>query len=54
MADRKHRKGSQNTYLAKQLIDCTGNALIASMAGYNVLREKETQPGSLVYIWLRF
>ena len=34
---------------AKQLIDCTGNALVASMAGYKVLREKETQPGSLVY-----
>jgi hypothetical protein len=42
-------KGVKTIISAKQLIDCTGNALIASMAGYKVLREKETQPGSLVY-----
>ncbi len=42
-------KGVKTIIAAKQLIDCTGNALIASMAGYKVLREKETQPGSLVY-----
>lgn len=42
-------KGVKNLICAKQLIDCTGNALIASMAGYKVLREKDTQPGSLIY-----
>lgn len=42
-------KGVKTIISSKQLIDCTGNALIASMAGYKVLREKETQPGSLVY-----
>ena len=42
-------KGVKTIISAKQLIDCTGNALVASMAGYKVLREKETQPGSLVY-----
>ena len=42
-------KGVKTIISAKQLIDCTGNALIASTAGYKVLREKETQPGSLVY-----
>jgi len=42
-------KGVKTFISAKRLIDCTGNALIASMAGYKVLREKETQPGSLVY-----
>ena len=42
-------KGVKTIISAKQLIDCTGNALIASMAGYKVLRENETQPGSLVY-----
>tara|TARA_B100001173_G_scaffold312435_1_gene333656 strand:+ start:2250 stop:3608 length:1359 start_codon:yes stop_codon:yes gene_type:complete len=42
-------KGVKTLIAAKQLIDCTGNALITSMAGYKVLREKETQPGSLIY-----
>ena len=42
-------KGTKTTIVCNQIIDCTGNALIASMAGYDVLREKETQPGSLVF-----
>lgn len=42
-------KGTKTTIECKQIIDCTGNALIASMAGYNVLREEFTQPGSLVF-----
>ncbi len=42
-------KGVKTLISTKQLIDCTGNALITSMAGYKVLREKETQPGSLIY-----
>jgi len=42
-------KGIKTTIQAKQIIDCTGNALVASMAGYAVLREEDTQPGSLVF-----
>ncbi len=42
-------KGINASISCNQIIDCTGNALIASMAGYDVLREEETQPGSLIY-----
>ncbi len=42
-------KGTKTTIACNQIIDCTGNALIASMAGYDVLREEDTQPGSLVF-----
>jgi len=42
-------KGTRTTITCNQIIDCTGNALIASMAGYDVLREKDTQPGSLIF-----
>lgn len=42
-------KGTSTQISCNQIIDCTGNALIASMAGYDVLRETETQPGSLVF-----
>ncbi|MFY0626785.1 MAG: FAD-dependent oxidoreductase [Reichenbachiella sp.] len=42
-------KGTKTQIVCNQVIDCTGNALIASMAGYDVLREADTQPGSLVY-----
>lgn len=42
-------KGSRTQITCDQLIDCTGNALIASMAGFDVLREADTQPGSLVF-----
>ena len=42
-------KGVRTKIICKQIIDCTGNALIASMAGFNVLREADTQPGSLVF-----
>jgi len=42
-------KGTKTTIVCKQIIDCTGNALIASMAGYDVLREADTQPGSLIF-----
>lgn len=42
-------KGSKIQITCNQVIDCTGNALIASMAGYDVLREADTQPGSLVF-----
>ncbi|MBM1107037.1 FAD-dependent oxidoreductase [Aurantibacter crassamenti] len=42
-------KGTKTTIICNQIIDCTGNALIASMAGYDVLREDDTQPGSLIF-----
>ena len=42
-------KGTKTTIVCNQIIDCTGNALIASMAGYDVLREEDTQPGSLIF-----
>ncbi len=42
-------KGTKTRITCDQVIDCTGNALIASMAGFDVLREADTQPGSLVY-----
>lgn len=42
-------KGTKVQITCDQIIDCTGNALIASMAGFNVLREADTQPGSLVF-----
>lgn len=42
-------KGTKTSIVCNQIIDCTGNALIASMAGYEVLREEDTQPGSLIF-----
>lgn len=42
-------KGSSTHLTCKQIIDCTGNALITSMAGFDVLKETEIQPGSLVF-----
>ena|SRR5690606_17862687 len=40
-------KGIQATITANQVIDCTGNAYAAQLAGYEVLREEEIQPGTL-------
>jgi glycine/D-amino acid oxidase-like deaminating enzyme len=42
-------KGTQTTIVCKQLIDCTGNAFVTSLAGFNVLREAEIQPGTLMF-----
>ncbi len=42
-------KGTHTQITCKQLIDCTGNALVTSMAGFDVLREAETQPGTLLF-----
>ncbi|MBB5286424.1 glycine/D-amino acid oxidase-like deaminating enzyme [Rhabdobacter roseus] len=42
-------KGTQTEITCNQLIDCTGNAYAASIAGFNVLREVETQPGTLMF-----
>ncbi len=42
-------KGTETTIQANQVIDCTGNAFAASIAGFDVLREAETQPGTLMF-----
>lgn len=42
-------KGCRRTVICKQLIDCTGNAFVAFLAGYERLREEECQPGSLIF-----
>ena len=42
-------KGIRITFCCKQLIDCTGNALLTQMAGYGVLRSEICQPGSMMF-----
>jgi len=42
-------KGTETTIIANQVIDCTGNAFTTSIAGFNVLREAEIQPGTLMF-----
>ncbi|MCC5930224.1 MAG: FAD-dependent oxidoreductase [Cyclobacteriaceae bacterium] len=42
-------KGTSTEISCNQIIDCTGNACITAMAGFEVLREDETQPGSLIF-----
>jgi hypothetical protein len=42
-------KGTHTRIICNQLIDCTGNAYVTSLAGFNVLREEETQPGTLMF-----
>lgn len=42
-------KGINATIIADQVIDCTGNAFAAQLAGMEVLREEETQPGTLMF-----
>jgi hypothetical protein len=42
-------KGTSTQITCSQIIDCTGNALATSMAGFKVLREAETQPGTLMF-----
>ena len=42
-------KGIHAEIKCKQIIDCSGNAYAASMAGYPVLKEAESQPGTLVF-----
>ncbi len=42
-------KGVRSDISCHQLIDCTGNAFVTSLAGYDVLRETDTQPGSLIF-----
>lgn len=42
-------KGTRVVVQAKQLVDCTGNASVIGLIGLPRLREKETQPGTLIY-----
>jgi hypothetical protein len=42
-------KGTNVEVAVKQLVDCTGNALVVGMIGLRRLREKTTQPGTLMY-----
>lgn len=42
-------KGIETEILCNQIIDCTGNAFAASLAGFSLLRDSDTQPGSLVF-----
>jgi len=42
-------KGTHTKIICNQLIDCTGNAAVTSLAGFNLLREQEIQPGSLMF-----
>lgn len=43
-------KGIQKEVICNQIVDCTGNAVITSLAGFGVKREEETQPGSILFI----
>lgn len=42
-------KGIKKKIVCNQIIDCSGNAFACSLAGFKVLREPETQPGSLLF-----
>lgn len=42
-------KGTSTEITCNQLIDCTGNAYAAYIAGFDLLREAETQPGTLMF-----
>lgn len=42
-------KGTMTEIICNQLIDCTGNAYAASIAGFTLLREAEIQPGTLTF-----
>jgi hypothetical protein len=42
-------KGEQVDIVAKQLVDCTGNAAVIGLLGLPRQREATTQPGTLIY-----
>jgi hypothetical protein len=42
-------KGTRTKISCSQLIDCTGNANVVSLAGLKLLREEETQPGTQMF-----
>lgn len=43
-------KGVKAQIKCKQLIDCSGNAIAASIAGLDLVRDAETQPGTLMFL----
>lgn len=43
-------KGTQTEIICNQLVDCTGNAFVANLAGYDRLRESVIQPGTLQFL----
>lgn len=43
-------KGTHIKIISNQLIDCTGNANVTSLAGFKVVKENETQPGSQIFM----
>lgn len=42
-------KGVVNEITCDQIIDCSGNAAAASIAGFKLLREEDVQPGSFIF-----
>jgi hypothetical protein len=42
-------KGVANEIVCDQIIDCSGNAAAASIAGFTLLKEEDTQPGSFIF-----
>ena len=42
-------KGIQKEVICNQIVDCTGNAAVTSLAGFGVRREEVTQPGSILF-----
>jgi hypothetical protein len=42
-------KGQQTEVLARQVLDCTGNAAVIGLMGLPRQRESTTQPGTLIY-----
>lgn len=42
-------KGIANELICDQIIDCSGNAAAASIAGFPLLREADIQPGSFIF-----
>jgi glycine/D-amino acid oxidase-like deaminating enzyme len=42
-------KGVANEIVCDQIIDCSGNAAAASIAGFPLLREEDIQPGSFIF-----
>lgn len=43
-------KGVKTEIVCSQVIDCTGNAALASIAKFDLLREAEIQPGTLMFV----
>jgi len=42
-------KGTETEIICNQLVDCTGNAFAAYLAGFDLLRESVIQPGTLQF-----